>query len=47
MVFCRADDAGIRQLADLRGKRVAATDPRTLGGALSVFRELRALGIRP
>ena len=46
-VICRAGEASIRHLRDLRGKRLAAVDPLALGGWLSAGRELREEGIDP
>lgn len=46
VVVCPAGRNDIRQLKDLRRKRVAAINPQALGGALSVWRELKTIGIR-
>jgi signal transduction histidine kinase/ActR/RegA family two-component response regulator len=46
VALCPANRSDIRQLKDLRGKRVAAINPHSLGGALAVWRELKAVGIR-
>ncbi len=47
VIFCRADRADIRTLADLRGKRFAAVDEDSFGGWLVAWRELAARGIHP
>jgi ABC-type phosphate/phosphonate transport system substrate-binding protein len=47
VVFCGEQARNIQRLEDLRGKRVAATTPTALGGALAVLRELKEIGIRP
>ncbi len=45
VIFTRADAAGIRGLADVKGRRVAAVSDKAFGGFLVGWREFRALGI--
>ena len=47
VIFTRADYLDIRELKDLRGRRVAAADPRSLGGYQAQLWELRKAGIEP
>ncbi|MEW6218491.1 MAG: PhnD/SsuA/transferrin family substrate-binding protein [Thermodesulfobacteriota bacterium] len=47
LVVCRQERHDIQKMTDLRGKRVQAVDPTSLGGWLMVLRELRAKGIWP
>jgi PAS domain S-box-containing protein len=46
VIVARADQPGIRDIADLRGKRIAVSDTESLGGYLMQAMELREKGIR-
>lgn len=46
-VLFRAGDGRITRWGDLRGKRVAAIEPMSLGGWISVWRELHDEGLDP
>ncbi|MBI2240620.1 MAG: PhnD/SsuA/transferrin family substrate-binding protein [Magnetospirillum gryphiswaldense] len=46
-VLVRADAPGLRDLADLRGKRLAAVAPDAFGGFRVVWRELLGLNLDP
>ena len=45
VIFTRASEPGIRGLADVKGRRVAAVSDKAFGGFLVGWREFRALGI--
>jgi PAS domain S-box-containing protein len=47
VLLCPSENTAIRQLADLRNKKIAAIDPLALGGWISVGRELKEAGIEP
>ncbi|MFO8083748.1 MAG: PhnD/SsuA/transferrin family substrate-binding protein, partial [Desulfobacterales bacterium] len=47
VIFRRKDRDGIRTLEDLRGKRVMAADEHSLGGWISIWRELKEKDIDP
>jgi len=47
VVFCRADRSDLRTLADVRGRRLAATGRDSFGGWQMALREFRAAGIDP
>ncbi|MCA1915241.1 PhnD/SsuA/transferrin family substrate-binding protein [Methanospirillum hungatei] len=47
-VICtRSDNADIRTIEDLKGKRFAAVDPTSLGGWHAAFREIQERGLDP
>ena len=45
-IICRADNAGIRTLADLKGKRLIAVDPTSAGGYLYPWGWILENGLR-
>ena len=47
VIFTRAEHPQVRDIADLRGRRLAAVDPDSLGGFQMAWGELQAAGIHP
>jgi PAS domain S-box-containing protein len=47
VVFTRADNSGIRNMEDLRGRSLMAVDPTSLGGFEMAWGELSAHGLDP
>ncbi|WP_181358844.1 HD domain-containing phosphohydrolase [Pseudothauera lacus] len=47
VVFTRAEHAEVRQMGDLRGRRLAAVHPGSFGGWHAGWRELRRRGVDP
>ncbi len=47
VIFTRSDNSDIRTIEDLKGKRVAAVDPTSLGGWHAAFMEIQEKGLVP
>jgi two-component system, sensor histidine kinase and response regulator len=47
VVFVRSDSTDIATMADLKGKRIVAVDPKSFGGWITACREFRRVGVSP